>query len=132
MRRERSDYQRKYRATHAAALKDARKAWYAKNKTTQRERAKQIRRSDAAEMWAAYGGECVCCGEKETRFFELDHIFRDGYKEKGPRGGPRPDSVAKWRKHRVADRVRFQILCSNCNLAKQRHGHCPHMEGMDS
>lgn len=128
MKRERADYQREYRKANAAHLNRMRKDWYAANKETVRERAKQNRRQDAAEMWAAYGGECVCCGEKEPRFFELDHIHGGGYKEKGPRGGRRHDSVANWRKNRVADRSRFQILCSNCNLAKQRHGYCPHME----
>jgi len=35
------------------------------------------------EVYAAYGGfKCVCCGETEPRFLQLDHINDDGAKHR--------------------------------------------------
>lgn len=43
---------------------------YTQNAQWQRERNIRVRE----EMLAAYGGRCMCCGEDEPMFLELDHI----------------------------------------------------------
>jgi len=127
----RREAMRRYYQKNRVMLNGKSRLHYQKTRQAVSIKNADARKKDAAEMWTAYGGECVCCGEKEPRFFELDHIFSDGHKEKKKTasGNPwRPTSVVIWRRHRVADRARFQILCSNCNSAKSQHGNCPHME----
>lgn len=34
------------------------------------------------EMITAYGGGCSCCGETESEFLTLEHLFRDGAAER--------------------------------------------------
>ncbi len=82
---------------------------------------------------AAYGSACKCCGETTPEFLTIDHVNSDGNKHNMKY---RPWSKAK--KSRTSgiaflkDVVSsgfsddFQILCWNCNLAKAKHGQCPH------
>lgn len=44
------------------------------NAARQRARYKTLR----AEVIAAYGGKCACCGEDEALFLELDHVQNNG------------------------------------------------------
>jgi hypothetical protein len=72
----------------------------------------------------AYGGYvCACCGETTPEFLEIDHVNNDGAEHRrqiGVRGG-----FYGWLKtHRYPPG--FQVLCSNCNMAKGRYGECPH------
>lgn len=76
----------------------------------------------------AYGGKCICCGEAEPLFLQLDHIANDGAMHRELVGGVRNASQAAYR-----DVIRrsfpdgYQILCANCNVGKQlNNGICPH------
>ncbi len=81
----------------------------------------------------AYGNRCACCGESQAEFLTVDHVNNDGSKH---RQNYRPWSKAKSRRESGAsvynDIIKlgfppdFQILCWNCNLAKAKHGQCPH------
>lgn len=81
-----------------------------------------------AEMIAAFGSYCTCCGEREPKFLELDHIASDGadHRRKIGRGAYRTYCVAKkdgWPKGQ------YRLLCSNCNQGRARNGGvCPHEE----
>lgn len=109
-------------------------AWRAKN----RERVNQIQRDYISRhpekakertqnlrslVINAYGGKCVCCGETETAFLQLDHVNDDG-------AAHRKEIGAGHRTYLWASKNNFpdtlQILCANCNMAK-RSG-CPHQE----
>jgi|ETNvirnome_2_300_1030623.scaffolds.fasta_scaffold02018_8 hypothetical protein len=63
------------------------------------------------------GRRCVCCGETDEMYLEVDHVYNDGYKEKS---GSNKWSVI-YKKLQVEPR-RYQILCSNCNRAKHTNG----------
>jgi hypothetical protein len=65
-----------------------------------------------------YGKQCICCGESNWAFLELDHTNGDG-------------AI----RHKNGEHIYviletlpsdIQLLCSNCNKAKWQHGNCPH------
>jgi hypothetical protein len=72
-----------------------------------------------------YGGKCACCGESELVFLTLDHIDNNGNEHRvflGNQGG-----VNFYRKMRQQGfPPGLQVLCWNCNEAKQILGYCPH------
>lgn len=79
------------------------------------------------EMIESYGGKCSCCGEKQHKFLQLDHIENDGYKDrKIHRTSSKLFAHLKksgWPKNR------YQLLCANCNFGKLLNGGvCPHKE----
>lgn len=68
------------------------------------------------------GGSCVCCGETEQVFLDIDHLNNDGAKDR------KETSAATW-SLAFREPERFQILCRNCNWAKhalRSQGGCPH------
>jgi hypothetical protein len=78
-----------------------------------------------AEMIAAYGGACACCGEGEPIFLDLDHVQNDGKTDREERGNGQ--RLLVWLKANGWPRDRYQILCCNCNQGKARNGGvCPH------
>jgi hypothetical protein len=84
-----------------------------------RDRVRGIR----AEMIAAYGARCVCCGETEPKFLTIDHINNDGG------GGKRKErNIALVLKRLGWPKDNYQLLCFNCNCAKGFYGACPHAE----
>ena len=80
-----------------------------------------------AELLAAYGGKCACCGEAQQEFLGVDHIDRDGAQERRRysvvRGGGA--GFYSWLKSQGWPKERYQLLCMNCNFAR-RSGICPH------
>ena len=96
---------------------------YAYNARWQRERNAALR----AEMLAAYGANCACCGESERIFLDLDHINNDGARHRREMGNQAQVLLAL----RAAGwpRDAFQVLCCNCNQGKARNGGiCPHVK----
>lgn len=80
--------------------------------------------------FAAYGGRCACCGLDEWEFLVIDHVDGGGRIHRLEIGG----GVEKrgvgagmylWLK-RSGYPSGFQVLCANCNMAKERAGGCPH------
>lgn len=104
---------------------EANAAYYLK--TREKQLAYQVARRERlrTEVFAHYGNECVCCGEKQPEFLTMDHINDDGAehrKEINSKGGTH---FYSWLiKNDFPEFV--QILCMNCNCAKQWYGRCPH------
>ena len=87
---------------------------------------KQRYRALRAEVIAAFGGCCQCCGEAEPMFLELDHVGNDGAAHRREIGR---GSHATYKRVKASGfpRDRFQLLCANCNQGRQRNGGiCPH------
>lgn len=79
------------------------------------------------EIFAAYGGRCNCCDERETSFLVIDHVQDDGYierKQKNKRGS----NFFRWVRKQGYPKDRYQLLCANCNMAKTFSGGCPHQK----
>jgi hypothetical protein len=74
---------------------------------------------------ALYGGKCQCCSESNISFLTIDHVNRDGAKERklGPNGG----FNFYRRLLKMGRQDKYQILCFNCNLGRELNGGiCPH------
>lgn len=85
------------------------------------------RRQEALD---AYGGKCACCGETEPAFLAIDHVNGDGKAHRATlpsvgRGGV----IYRWLKAQGWPEG-FQVLCHNCNHAKELRGGCPHQMRM--
>lgn len=80
-----------------------------------------------AEMFAAYGNKCSCCGESEIEFLTLEHINNDGAAHKREVRG---SGYMIWKdlKLRGWPKEAYTLLCYNCNCARYKCGECPHKE----
>ena len=89
-----------------------------------REREDLRRRALKAEVFAAYGGRCVCCEETIHDFLTIDHT--QGY-HNGHTGEPRSGiPLYAWLKRHGFPQESFRLVCFNCNQAVARLGRCPH------
>jgi hypothetical protein len=74
-----------------------------------------------------YGGRCSCCGEKIREFLEVDHVQNDGAAHRAQIGNRKGANLCRYLvKHGFPKNIRLQLLCANCNKAKEYHGACPH------
>jgi hypothetical protein len=103
-------------------LKATRKRRTAKNR--EYNRALYLQEKRAAIR--SYGGKCACCGEAHECFLTIDHVNNDGAAHRreratdGKQYGGSGFSMYKWlKKFNYPQDGRFQILCYDCNCAKQ-------------
>ena len=142
--------QERYRTNNRERFLENRRKWYAKNKKKvrqsqlkyQRENreklyaynrkwVQQYRAKLREELFAAYGGKCVCCGESNPYFLELDHINNDGASERRKHGNQFVEWVTL--RKRGFPKEKHQLLCANCNKGKLRNGGiCPHKTASQS
>lgn len=79
-----------------------------------------------------YGPGCMCCGEDREPFLVIDHVDGGGNAHRqvvvggknGARAGGGPYFYRWLRLNGYPSG--FQVLCANCNMAKDRPGGCPH------
>lgn len=135
------NYQRQYRKQkHQKVLeyeKRSREKHHEKVNERSRLRMKKrywenpVLKRSAAQVWRIkirkegiekYGGKCACCGEVRYEFLTFDHIVPCGKRGREQQGGKYLPAWLKAGGYPTG----FQILCWNCNTAKQFHGLCPH------
>lgn len=87
----------------------------AKNQRSARKR-KRIR------VLEHYGGCCVCCGESEPDFLDIDHVHNNGNQHREQiRDELNWYTITDWLiKHNFPEG--FQVLCRNCNYSKHKNG----------
>jgi len=129
---------RRYRQRHPEKIRAMHRAYYWKNHQRMLVKMKEShQRLSSLRHWyrqdynhrlkqsviQAYGGQCACCGETELCFLCIDHIGGGGTKHR--------ESTGKG--HRFYEWLRrqgyppgYQVLCYNCNAAKESPGGCPH------
>ena len=66
---------------------------------------------------------CVCCGEDTFEFLSIDHINNDGAEHRRKIG---TNILADIIHNDFPDG--YQILCYNCNFAKEHNRICPHQK----
>lgn len=75
-------------------------------------------------VFERYGGyTCVCCGETQKEFLQIDHVNNDGAAHRREIGGS--SRLYRWLKRNDFP-PGFQVLCRICNGAKGHDGCCPH------
>jgi len=92
-------------------VRDIRMYWYKKDVVGMEWIVSPSYRDRRKSMLDTLGNRCVCCGETEEIYLEIDHVFNDGSKDKAP-------SLKKIKENKE----RYQILCCNCNRAKHKNG----------
>lgn len=104
----------------------------AKGNPAQRAKVARHQRSRIAKLkvatFEAYGGaSCACCGESTFEFLTLDHVNDDGAEHRRQIGSQGGWTFYKYLSDQgFPEPERYQVLCWNCNCAKQYHGTCPH------
>jgi len=94
-------------------------------------RAQQLRarmrwRSKVLESYSGPVPRCACCGESERDFLTIDHVAGNALADLRKLGIPRAGyPLYRWL-IRNSFPAGFQVLCSNCNVSKWKHGECVH------
>ena len=92
------------------------------NRTNER---RKIKRQQVIEH---YGGKCICCGESYFEFLVFDHINGGGTEHRKKISGGNCTSgtaIVPWIiKNNYPNSI--QLLCHNCNAAKELYNLCPH------
>ena len=118
-------HKRKHRngSLYCRACLNALRGMYPRKYIHSRKRNKRLKE----KIIEAYGGRCVCCGEREPLFLEIDHVYGGGSKQrKKIHGGT---WMYSWLERHGFPKDKYQLLCRNCNYGKYRNGgKCPHKD----
>lgn len=79
-----------------------------------------------AEMLAAYGGACDCCGEVRSEFLALDHRNGGGTKERRALASNTSGGIYRLARDAGYPKDKYRLLCHNCNCSRGWYGYCPH------
>lgn len=113
---------KRYREEHTIELKQKREKNKERTNTQQRNRRLKI-----IKYYSNDTMQCNCCGEKEIKFLQIDHIdcgHAMHGKNKRPNNFTGPGLYGWLIKNDFPNG--YQILCANCNFAKGMYGICPH------
>ena len=120
------EYERQYRKKHPEKYREKSRNYQRRKWKERPEEARkyqnEYRKRVRGELIIAYGGKCICCGEKEIKFLALDHINNDGNKQRKKIGSG--IQMYLYMKRNMPNDI--QVLCHNCNQAKKNYGRCPH------
>lgn len=94
-------------------------------------RAKNCRDRARVKALEMYGKVCQCCGENRIEFLAIDHINRDGKKNRkqvatSAKGFFSPTKFFLWAVSEGIPREGFRVLCHNCNFATRYGEEYPH------
>jgi len=79
---------------------------------------------------AMYGGSCVCCGQTNRKYLQIDHVNDDGCIERKLTKSLKQNRTIEFGKAfytklgKSKRRSDLQLLCANCHNAKTRYGGC--------
>ena len=119
---------RRYRQRNKERIVAKRREYNRRNRERIAVHDRERRQVLRAQMVEAYGGRCACCGETELAFLTLDHIEGGGTKD---RKGPGGTEGLYRRLKRAGWPNGYQVLCANCNMAKEAPKGCPHRRRAD-
>ena len=120
-----SNRQARFYAKNVDRLRARATSYYQRNRVKILAQKQAADRALKAEIIAAYGGKCECCGEAHREFLTIDHVNGDGAAHRRAIGG-------KGRRLYLAIKAegfpkdRYRLLCLNCNISLGFHGYCPH------
>lgn len=109
--------------------KIAAKKYQLLNKEKIKTNSRKVRQAKREAVIIKYGGKCACCGEGNLLFLCIDHIHNNGATERKEIGGSNGVYNKLINEEVLADQ--YQVLCYNCNSAKEIYGICPHKTQRD-
>jgi hypothetical protein len=111
-----------YREQHKADAKRRHDEWNTRNPLG----PKRWRIKIKAEMIAAYGGQCMCCGDSHPEFLTLDHI--GGRTAENHPWDLRQNGSSIYGKLKKLGwpKNAYRLMCMNCNWAIRWGDPCPH------
>lgn len=89
---------------------------------------KQYREKKRLKVLQAYSGKypfCACCGENEIKFLVIDHINGCGDMRRLEEGSGSALYIYLSARNYPEG---YQVLCHNCNAAKEAYKICPHKQ----
>lgn len=92
-----------------------------------RANAKAIRRRVKAEVLAAYGGVCSCCGESNLELLTIEHIGKTGKAHRASVGGSGGLRIYRDLKKKGYP-AGYTVYCMSCNWVERFGSTCPHKE----
>lgn len=111
--------------TRRAQKAAANKVWAERNPGRVNEIARAGYKKARLTVLEYYGNKCICCGEAQILFLTIDHINRDGAKQKEELGTRGSNLYRKIIALGFPDDL--QVLCYNCNCGREyNNGICPH------
>jgi hypothetical protein len=117
------EWSKKYYETHKIQIKSKIKSWDKLNREKMLAYQKRHREKVKQIVLSHYGGKCACCGEPNMAFLCLDHVNGGGNNHRKQFVG----SIYEWViKNKYPVDPPLQVLCYNCNSAKEHLGTCPH------
>lgn len=107
--------------------------WCVENQEKRNKVSAKYRDKIKLETLNAYSNgeiKCACCSEKYVEFLAIDHVENDGKQDRiaqqGKSNGGGYSFYLKLKKSGYPNKKKYQVLCHNCNQAKQSYGKCPH------
>lgn len=99
--------------------------WAQANRERRNELNRRSRHRAKQAAMARYGGGCACCGTTELVWLCIDHINGGGLAHRKQYKAAGYDSIYTWLRANEYPEG-YQVLCHNCNFAKDQEGGCPH------
>ena len=78
-------------------------------------------KADRLKLLYDLGNKCVCCGERDFRYLQFDHVNNDGNKHRQELRSVNV-TVKGLIEYIEKNPGSIQILCANCNSAKNNNG----------
>ncbi len=105
-----------YRKLHPDVIKVGSMKYYAANKDSIASKRKLSNLALRQDIFSAYGGRCVLCGETMHEFLCIDHVYNNGMEEHAMIGG----GVHLYRHLQKLGYPKdgYRLLCYNCNMAR--------------
>lgn len=122
---------RKWRKIDRVAKLAKRRTCRLANRDLTNARSRQLAQEIRAVVMREYGGKCTCCGETILAFLTIDHVNNNGAEHRRQLGKPRNYggiTFYRWLRAQGYPKLGYQVLCFNCNCAKQYSPErtCPH------
>lgn len=87
----------------------------------------RILKSIAIKQYSNGQSKCICCGESNIEFLQIDHIGGWGkiHRSEIFKKNSNKD-IYRWLYKNNYPKLELQVLCANCNFSHGAYGYCPH------
>lgn len=122
-------YARNYRKNYPDVGRESNKLWQKRHPEKANAKSRRWYNKNKNLLFTQilnhYGSKCACCGENTTEFLVVDHVNNNGAEHRRSLVGHKTLKTYK----DIIDLgfpSDYQILCNNCNIAKNQYKICPH------